>query len=82
MAYNQFTAGNCPDELSLSWVFYEGSFQIFATTRDLGSGTDADWGSGSKEHFASTQPQFGSDLRAMLRDIRDSAWEPVQQFNA
>ena len=34
-------------------------------TRDLGSGSDADRGFGSKDHFASTQPRSGSELRAV-----------------
>ena len=38
------------------------------STRDLGSGSDADRGSGFKDHFASTRPRSGSELRAVLRD--------------
>ena len=34
---------------------------------DLGSGSNADLGSGSKDHFTSTRPQSGSELHAMLR---------------
>ena len=43
------------------------------STQDLGSGSDADQGSESKDHFASTQAQSGSELRA---------WDPVQDGNA
>ena len=31
------------------------------STRDLGSASDADRGSGFKDHFASTQPRSGSE---------------------
>ena len=47
------------------------------STRDTGS--DADRGYRFKDHFASTRPQSGSELRALLRD---SAWDPVKQCNA
>ena len=38
------------------------------STRDLGSGSDVNRGSGSKDHFASTQPRSGSELRVVLCD--------------
>ena len=49
------------------------------STQDLGSGSDADRGSWSKNHFASTRPWSGLELRAVLQD---SAWDPIQQCNA
>ena len=49
------------------------------STRDLGSASDADRGSGFKYHSASTRPQSGSELRAVLRN---SAWDAVKQCNA
>ena len=48
------------------------------STRDLGSRSDADRGSGTKCHYASTRPLSRSALRAVLRD---SAWDPVQLCN-
>ena len=49
------------------------------STQDLGSGFDADRGSGSKDHFTSTPPRFESELHAMLRR---SACDPVHKCNA
>ena len=49
------------------------------STRDLESGFDADRGSGSKDHFASTRPRSVFELRSAV--LHGSAWDPDQQYN-
>ena len=57
---------SCNFFVSDAWVFYL-ELTMGLPTRDLGSGSDADRGSRSKDHFTSTRPRLGSELRAMLR---------------
>ena len=51
---------------------------MILSMRYHGSWPNEDQGSGSKDHFASTRPPSGSELRAVLCH---SAWDPVQQPN-
>ena len=44
------------------------------STRDFRSGSDADRGCGSKDHFASTRPRSGYELHDVLLDC---AWHPT-----
>ena len=55
------------------------NYTLGLSTWDRRSRSDADRGSKSKDHFASTRPRSGSELPAVLRN---SAWDPVQQCNA
>ena len=46
------------------------------STRDLGSASDADRGSGFKDHFASTRPRSGSELQCC------AAWQCMRSSQA
>ena len=52
----------------LNWQMKPLKLTLGLSTQDHGFGSDADQGSGSKDHFAFTWPQSGSKMRAVLRD--------------
>ena len=48
----------------------------------IGSGSESDRGSGSKDHVASTRPRSGSELRAILRAMLRRTVREIQSSSA